>query len=511
MARVFTQCSLNLRDMLSLVQSKPTVPQIFFNDMHIGGVDELFAELERWDAECVSGSTSISSGNLLNSTVLDLYKAKVASLPDPLDRRLAPPRSTESEERSPPPRDEVNDCIRTPGPNGTKLSVRRLLRDLMDFMPRNDLKYRGVVYKNSFKGRDGVSAIQNKYELTSRDEAIFFGRLLQRRCLLQHVKSDHDFGDNDYYYRLRPYENPTVLNSFRIWTDRIDLGPVALIIRLKKLLTKVEIRHTDEHGMLDYLAVEFDPDYWTFEENVCELQKISMRGMPVGTRLAFAINTYNLMVKHGFIKVGIPCNAVQRQSFFHGVMYDIGGDLLSYSDLEHGVLRGNARPPFALNPPFSPSDPRLELAISEVDPRVHFALNCGAKSCPPVKIFTADGIEEELRIVALAFCDDESNVLIDEGSGEVVLSRIFEWYRSDFASSIAKLPDKVAQYLRGPKKITLTRMIGSRHGVKVKFHAYDWSTNASRCKDFDPSVLKEDETVVGRLFNSLTGSKGSAT
>ena len=39
--------------------------------------------------------------------------------------------------------------------------------------------------------------------------------------------------------------------------------------------------------------------------------------------------------------------------------------------------------------PFGKDDPRLEHALSKVEPRIHFALNCGAKSCPPIKTFTS--------------------------------------------------------------------------------------------------------------------------
>ena len=29
------------------------------------------------------------------------------------------------------------------------------------------------------------------------------------------------------------------------------------------------------------------------------------------------------------------------------------------------------------------------IAVLQVDPRIHFALNCGAKSCPPIKTFSS--------------------------------------------------------------------------------------------------------------------------
>ena len=44
-------------------------------------------------------------------------------------------------------------------------------------------------------------------------------------------------------------------------------------------------------------------------------------------------------------------------------------------------------------------------SMPEVDRRLHFALNCGAKSCPPIKVFTVDVLEEGLASAAAAFVE----------------------------------------------------------------------------------------------------------
>jgi hypothetical protein len=31
-----------------------------------------------------------------------------------------------------------------------------------------------------------------------------------------------------------------------------------------------------------------------------------------------------------------------------------------------------------------------------MDPRIHFALVCGARSCPPIKLYTPENLEEGL-------------------------------------------------------------------------------------------------------------------
>ena len=63
--------------------------------------------------------------------------------------------------------------------------------------------------------------------------------------------------------------------------------------------------------------------------------------------------------------------------------------MYSLNDMENGVLRANRKPVAALRRPFSQNDPRLEVALSEPEPKVHFALVCGARSCPPIKTYSA--------------------------------------------------------------------------------------------------------------------------
>ena len=166
----------------------------------------------------------------------------------------------------------------------------------------------------------------------------------------------------------------------------------------------------------------------------------------------------------------------------------------SFQDLENGILRGNRRAPYALSKPISnKSDPRYAFVLKsdEVNERIHFALNCGAKSCPPVKSFTTEGIEEELRIVAQAFAEDESNCNVDAENHKLYLNKILYWYMADFADTEQELPAKVVDYLRGDKKDRLQGMLSGEHAkaISVKFNEYDWGTNASDFQEFDAANL----------------------
>lgn len=65
----------------------------------------------------------------------------------------------------------------------------------------------------------------------------------------------------------------------------------------------------------------------------------------------------------------------------------MGSLLFSLDDIEHGILRCNTPPPGASDSPFDASDERKPLSLTRLDPRLHFALNCGARSCPPIKVW----------------------------------------------------------------------------------------------------------------------------
>jgi hypothetical protein len=129
----------------------------------------------------------------------------------------------------------------------------------------------------------------------------------------------------------------------------------------------------------------------------------------------------------------VQLTSSDRASFYGDVSVDVGGDILSFDDLEHGILRGNTRHPYQLARRFTTPN-RQRLALSRLDPRIHFALNCGANSCPPIKWYTPEGIDRELQLAAMAFCEHDDNVRIDEENRQVHFSKLLHWYQSDFGA-----------------------------------------------------------------------------
>lgn len=93
----------------------------------------------------------------------------------------------------------------------------------------------------------------------------------------------------------------------------------------------------------------------------------------------------------------------------------------------------------------------------------------------------------------MAFCEDDTNVAIDEKKGKLRLSKILQWYQSDFVRSKSELPEKVMQYLRGEKKEKLSKLI-EQGNLSVEFLAYDWSSNDTNSITFEKKNLSSHST-----------------
>ncbi|CAB4062345.1 unnamed protein product [Lepeophtheirus salmonis] len=119
-------------------------------------------------------------------------------------------------------------------------------------------------------------------------------------------------------------------------------------------------------------------------------------------------------------------------------------------------------------------DPRLSSVLDEVEPRIHFALNCGARSCPPIKTFTSTNIEEELQSATESFLEDENALRVD--GLEIHISMLMKWYQIDFG----KDRNEMLQWIeRNSSNKDLSKLL-VRGDYKVRYNHYDWGNNAKK-------------------------------
>jgi len=313
-----------------------------------------------------------------------------------------------------------------------------------------------------------------------------------------------------------------VLNTFREYPrdlrDKLQAmqrPPLLVLERLTKLWRELASKYTDPRtALVDYVQMPTDELYTEFMDGLVELRYLDWSKLEtsLNQKLAFCVNLYNLFVLHAFAAIGIPTSDLNRNSFFNSARYDLGGFTFTLSELENGVLRGNRKAPSHLGVHFSSvGDPRLGMALraDQVDPRVHFALNCGAKSCPPVNDYTEEALDEEMSLATRFFANDGDNLKIDisAGSTTVMLSKIVSWYAEDFVASVRQRESQretkrftdmeevpkaafFLDYLTDGKKEVLRRVLDGQHGKTTeKFFHYDWTTNASKSKVFRMGLL----------------------
>lgn len=186
-------------------------------------------------------------------------------------------------------------------------------------------------------------------------------------------------------------------------------------------------------------------------------------------RLAFWCNTYNALLRHALHRLRPTGSVVTNLLLFERAVWWVGGQKLSLNDLEHGVLRRNQRPLPLWPRPFSPADARHGLMLSRPEPRIHFALNCGAVSCPPIRAYTPEAVDEQLELATRSYL--ASMTQVDRSRGEVTLSRLLSLYARDFGTQ-ADAVRFTARHLDGPEAVWLE---ANAESVRVRFGSYDWS------------------------------------
>jgi hypothetical protein len=166
-------------------------------------------------------------------------------------------------------------------------------------------------------------------------------------------------------------------------------------------------------------------------------------------QLAFYINAYNAWILHEALEK-YPTKSVKDTlfTFFTSKRIKVAGEQMSFNHLEKDLIR----------PKFG-------------EPRVHFALNCASRSCPPLQAEAYDGgkLDAQLEKLAKAFVNSDLGVVFDAASKTARLSKIFDWYKDDFTNrggAVAFINKRRTSPLPTDAKIT--------------YQDYDWGLNEAK-------------------------------
>ncbi|MEO2197587.1 MAG: DUF547 domain-containing protein, partial [bacterium] len=108
------------------------------------------------------------------------------------------------------------------------------------------------------------------------------------------------------------------------------------------------------------------------------------------------------------------------------------------------------------------------------EPRIHFAVNCAAIGCPPLRTeaYVASRLDAQLEDNTRVFLRDERRNRYEDGV--LRLSELLDWYEGDFKRDGGSIKRFVAARLTDDPAEAAT--IDSRD-TRIRFLSYDWGLN----------------------------------
>eukprot|EP01125_Pyxidicula_operculata_P004567 TRINITY_DN1718_c0_g1_i2.p1 TRINITY_DN1718_c0_g1~~TRINITY_DN1718_c0_g1_i2.p1 ORF type:complete len:185 (-),score=37.20 TRINITY_DN1718_c0_g1_i2:267-821(-) len=177
------------------------------------------------------------------------------------------------------------------------------------------------------------------------------------------------------------------------------------------------------------------------------------------------------MVIHGYMVIGFPLSLIEWRYFSRFVRYCIGEQTFSL-DMIHRILRGkDAKNDCIGDHPFTGNDPRSELMLEHLDPRVHFLLCLHNISSPLIRIISPHTVDRHLDDAASEYC--ERHVSIE--NNRVTLPMLFDWYQPDFEQlegGVWILSHN--QWLSNEQKEKITNMFDSNLQPDISYK-FDWT------------------------------------
>lgn len=218
-------------------------------------------------------------------------------------------------------------------------------------------------------------------------------------------------------------------------------------------------QYVDTAGTVEYAALK-ENGASDLSSYLQQLAHANPASLDRDARLAFWINAYNahtlkLVVDHYPISTiwavtpGPP--EPKEQSPFDVEVGTVADTTRTLNEIEHEIIRK-----------------RFD------EPRIHFALVCAARSCPPLRraAYTGRRLDEQLDDQARTFLQNRAKNRVPIEDDTISVSRLLKWYGADFGASPAAVQRALAPYFEGRVREKL-----SAGGYDVTYEPYDWALN----------------------------------
>ncbi|MGD2272181.1 MAG: DUF547 domain-containing protein [Desulfobacterales bacterium] len=205
------------------------------------------------------------------------------------------------------------------------------------------------------------------------------------------------------------------------------------------------------NGQVDYEG--FKREEQRLDQYLHVLKNVDPKQLSRNEQFAFYTNAYNAWTIKLILSKYPDIDSIRELGIFNTGPWkknvvSLKGEKVSLDDIEHDILR----------PGFK-------------DPRVHFAINCAAHSCPPLRSEPYYGarLDQQLDGATIAFINNPKRNYLD--GNRLYVSKIFDWFAEDFNHDPYSF---VLKFAEDDFKEALEKKKGN---IKLKYLPYDWSLN----------------------------------
>jgi Protein of unknown function, DUF547 len=200
-----------------------------------------------------------------------------------------------------------------------------------------------------------------------------------------------------------------------------------------------------EHRM-DYAGLKKD-GLARLDDYIRSLGQTGTHPLSLNEKKALLINAYNAFTIQWVVK-NYPVKSIwSTEAPFTAARHKLGGKIVSLNEIE-SELRAMG------------------------DPRIHAALACAARSCPPLRreAYVASRLDQQLDDNVRQWLANPSLNRFYPLQGRAEISPIFKWYQKDFDA----YPGGLEGFLRKYAPQQAIRELGSRK-LEISFLVYDWA------------------------------------
>jgi hypothetical protein len=223
-------------------------------------------------------------------------------------------------------------------------------------------------------------------------------------------------------------------------------------------------RYYDPAKGMNYKALK-DQDKPSLDDLRRRMAAVDAQTLSRTDQLAYWINLYNISVV-GIVVDNYPVESIR----------DLSTDPIIRLNIFKKPLVETKRGKVSLN--YIKNE---KIRYGFKDPRIHFAINCAAKSCPPIRPepYVGPKVSDQLEDQARKFLNGPNGVRVEKKGGRVVIhtTKVMDWFEDDFWPWGGQVKF-LLRYMKSDKWKQIEEAGGQ---VDFKFDDYSWTLNdASR-------------------------------